>query len=281
MNRSLVLAITLVLALLAAACGDDDDATAVDDSTDTDGGSDPFGSGIDGGWTLVTLVEGGDMVVPMPDDATIDLDVNGSELGGTAACNSFGGTILVLDDGSVTVSELFSTEMACDPPELMELEARYLAALGAATSWALQDGQLTLTGPSAKLVYESTPVPDAVELTETVWQLDTFYDGSGPDGSATNQMGMEDVLLTVFDDAARVESPCGVIGGSAEYEPGGSGTFALALEPDEIDDDCPAEDRDLARDVLDRLDRVTAYEIEESRLTLSAVDGPVVGFVAS
>jgi heat shock protein HslJ len=280
-----ILILTVAVLLIAAACSSDDDTSVATDpgegSGETgsdDGGPDAGGTDIQGSWTLVMLVEEGDMAIPLPEDATIDLRIDDSEVGGTAACNSYGGSVEIGEDGSFVASDLFQTEMACEPPELMEMETRYLTALDAATAWMIEDGRLTLTGPDAVLVFERTPDPVDAALETTVWQLDSFYDGTGPDGSVTNQLGMEAVALTISADAATLESPCGSASGTVESDADGQGSIRVMLTL--TDEQCSDEERVLIDDALARLGRADRYQIEASRLTLSSGEDPVIGFTA-
>lgn len=279
MKRILVLAV--VALLLTAACSSDDDTSVATDPGETgsdDVGPDPDDGGMDieGSWTLISLVEEGDMAIPLPDDAVIDLRVDGTEIGGTAACNQFGGSVEVGEDGSFAASELFQTEMTCEPPELMETETRYLTAMAAATSWTIEEQQLTLDGPEAQLVYERTPDPVDAELEGTVWQLDSFYEGTGPDGSVTNQVGMETVTLTITAGAATVESPCGTAAGTAVLDADTPGSIGLVLTLAE--EGCSDEEGALLAETLTSLGRVDRYQVEVSQLTLSSGDDPVIGF---
>jgi hypothetical protein len=160
----------------------------------------------------------------------------------------------------------------------MEMETRYLAALGAATSWAIEGEQLTLAGPDAVLTFERTPDPVDADLESTVWQLDSFYDGTGADGTVTNQLGMEAVTLTVSAGAAKLESPCGTVTGTGVLDADSEGSIGLALTP--TDTECSDADRALLDDTLARVSRVDRYEVKASQLTLSSGEDPVIGFSA-
>ena len=277
--------LTVAVLLVAAACsGDDDTSVATDPGEDSgetgsdEGGTDAAGTSIEGSWTLVMLVEEGDMAIPLPEDATIGLGIDGSEVSGTGGCNRFGGSVEIREDGSFAVGDLSWTAMACQPTELMEWETRYLAALDAATTWSLEEDQLALAGPDASLAYERAPDPVDVALESTVWQLDSFYDGTGPDSSVMNQMGMEAVTLTISADAAALETPCGAAAGPAAVDADGEGSIGLALAFDA--DECPDEELALVDDALARLGQADRSEIDESRLILYAGDEPVIGFTA-
>ncbi|MFN8093163.1 MAG: META domain-containing protein [Vicinamibacteria bacterium] len=66
---------------------------------------------------------------------------------GRSGCNSYGGSAKAAS-GRLTVGELASTLMACQADGVMPQESRYLAALQAATAYAVAGGELRL-GPSA------------------------------------------------------------------------------------------------------------------------------------
>ena len=114
------------------------------------------GAGLGGDWGLVA-----------GEDATGTFDlsiagvtmlVQGDTVSGTAACNSYGGTVV----GSVSeaeqplrVEQLFQTEMACLDDGVMELEQRYLNALAAVSSARRVDADtVELIGPSVRLEFD-------------------------------------------------------------------------------------------------------------------------------
>ena len=69
-----------------------------------------------GDWQLVSgSVDG--QAIPLIEDSPVTLNLNGTEVGGTAGCNSYGAQ-LVLDGESISISDLTTTLMAC-APEIM------------------------------------------------------------------------------------------------------------------------------------------------------------------
>lgn len=193
-TRSLTCAV--VVAAVLAACGGDDDADAPVDpepSADVTDGSEATTGDIEGSWraiagtvddTPVELVEGWD----------VTFDVDGGQVGGTAACNGYGGSVDV-GDGTIAIGELSWTEMGCEPA-VMDLEQAFLQSLAGLDAWSLDGDRLTLTGGSASWTFERLdPVPTA-ELIDTTWVLDTVIDGD----AATNSPGMADATLLLADD---------------------------------------------------------------------------------
>lgn len=69
--------------------------------------------------------------------------VTGGQAGGSGGCNSYGGSYQV-DGSKVTFGEIVSTLMACADEAVNEQEGRYLAALGAATSFEMRGDSLTI-----------------------------------------------------------------------------------------------------------------------------------------
>jgi heat shock protein HslJ len=142
MRTTRAAAAALVAALVLAGCGGDGTPTAE--------------QALGGAWVLVEG-EGPDGEVPLVEDAPITLDVEDDELGGTAACNSYGGSIEV-DGQQLQIRELFQTEMACEPARIMDSEAAYLRALQTVDAHARDGDRLELTGESTRLVFEPREV---------------------------------------------------------------------------------------------------------------------------
>ena len=130
--------------LLLAACGDDEAST---DDTASDGRADaPPDEGtvaeLDGREFVSSEVEGRELAA----GSVIRLTFTGEELGIAAGCNSMGGAYAITD-GVLTVSQLFTTEMACEE-QLMEQDAwlaEFLSALSGEVAYAIEGDQLALT----------------------------------------------------------------------------------------------------------------------------------------
>jgi heat shock protein HslJ len=95
-------------------------------------------------------------------------------VGGTAACNGYGGTA-DLSDGRFELGEFFITEMGCESA-VMDAEAAYVAALFAATSWQLEADTLLLSG-GGDLTFERRPPVPTEALVGTDWLLETLIRG--------------------------------------------------------------------------------------------------------
>ena len=162
--RNARLALSLLVATTLAACGGSG-------ATPTPSGAsfDPEGS-----WQLVAANVAGPEV-PILDEHPITLTIEGSEINGTAACNSYGGRLTV-SDGRLEIGDLGMTAMGCEEPA-MTAEAAYMSALSAVTSIEPDGEQLVLRGPEVELRFDALPEPPTSELVDTAWVLETIFVG--------------------------------------------------------------------------------------------------------
>lgn len=72
------------------------------------------------------------------------LDYAMDKVSGTGGCNRFFGPIELSDEDKVKIGPLATSRMMCEGK--MNIERDYLAALGAARTFELQDGTLVLKG---------------------------------------------------------------------------------------------------------------------------------------
>ena len=75
-------------------------------------------------------------------------------IGGSGGCNGLSGTIDAGDDGSLALTGLAITEMACEPFEIMEFESAYFDALTRVDGWEVTPGVLTFHGDGVTLAYD-------------------------------------------------------------------------------------------------------------------------------
>ena len=117
-------AIVLILSLLAA-CGTEKRADALDGTA----------------WQLVTM---GDEL-PLP-ESTLTIAFEDGQAGGSAGCNSYGGTYTI-EDNEFGLTDIASTLMACLDSGVMEQEQAYLVFLGEVTSYNISADVLYLSRP--------------------------------------------------------------------------------------------------------------------------------------
>ncbi len=202
----LALGVIVPLALFAG-CGEDaappgdGDRSSVESTVtgDDQTGDDQTGDDLDGSWIVTSgFLDGEPLALVEGRDVTMDID--GDSIGGTAACNSYGGSVEIGAEfelgGSFAVGELSWTEMGCEP-EVMDLEQRFLEALLAVDSFELA-GTLSLdrAGARTSLTFDRlAPVP-TTDIVGTTWVLDTVIDGD----AANTMPGMANATLTLNTD---------------------------------------------------------------------------------
>ena len=173
------------LAVLAAACAQPGDPVAASNESP------------DGDWTLVSGV-------PIVDGGPITLSIDGDDLGGRAACNTYGGTATISGDTIAIPADgpggtFFMTEMGCEP-SIQASESAFIDALFAVTNWVVTGDRLELTSATATLVFERlAPVPTA-DIVGTVWVLESLVEGDG-------------VMSVAGDEATLVLSDDGTLSG--------------------------------------------------------------------
>ena len=260
-----ILSLALLVALVCSACGSDEAQPASDDSAQTAGSAAP-----DGEWVLDFLVIEGDMAIPLPAEP-VDFRVDGDTFGGSAGCNSMGGSATFEPDGTLRIGDAFMTEMACADQTLMDFEQTYMSALPGATSWAVEGTTLTLRGGGAELIYVVRTAPPDLPIIDTVWTLDTFFDVD----TAMTAVGMDEVTVVFSDAGVTASGACWTITGPAVIEPGGEGNLRVDLADTEPSFSC--DDRAFLDDIIKRLGQINEYEVDESRLTLGRSEQPVLG----
>jgi heat shock protein HslJ len=242
--------IALTLAgLLFVACGD----PAVV------GGGTTQPSDITGAWELTSGTVDGD-AIPREPGYPITLTLEPDRMGGTAACNGYGGSYQA-GDGTITFGDISITEMGCDGG-VMDSEAAYMAALLLVDGYQLGDDGLALTGPGVELSYKLLPPVPTSELVGTVWILDGLIDGD----SVSSTMG-DEATLELFTDGSLIGSTgCRTL----------TGTYVVTGASVEFTDfaaegDCPAELADQDGQVVTVLGDGFRVEIDGNQMIVSSV----------
>jgi heat shock protein HslJ len=248
--RGILLATAMSLLLGVAACGGDGTgAGAVD---------------LDGSWRLVSGRDG-DGTLPDLENRLVTLVVDGEQVGGVSACNHYGGRVEV-DGDTVRISELGGTEMGCEP-DVMDLEQRYLAALGAVESATRTGEELTLSGPDVALEYDLVPAEADAELVGTTWLLESLLDGET--ASSTVPGGR---LELTDDGTLTAETGCGEIHGSYRVEDEQTVVPLLDTAPvpgTRCDEQASAQHRH----VVGVLSGGFTWQVDGSRLLLTSPEG--------
>ena len=75
-----------------------------------------------------------------------------NEIGGSAGCNSYGGTVEI-DGEEIMFSSVVSTLMACADTSIMDQEARYFELLNAAERYEHTEGELVITSAGGQALF--------------------------------------------------------------------------------------------------------------------------------
>lgn len=152
--RRLGQTVAIVFAAIALGAG----AGCAKDSGGTAGTSEVAGTPVEitaetlaGTWNL-TGVSGTEGVVENPPSGTLTVEADGA-FHFEAGCNQMGGE-LKIEDGTVSSSGAFSTQMLCEGV-VGEVDTIASLTLGAISSSTLtESGELTLVGPGTSLVFQ-------------------------------------------------------------------------------------------------------------------------------
>ncbi|MEM9565013.1 MAG: META domain-containing protein [Actinomycetota bacterium] len=222
-SRTLIIGgFAIIAALVLAACGDGQSGPDPDVAASAGGATDPGAAAgepssavtadvLDGSsWTL-RAGGGPDGPIELVDGWPITLTFDGDSLGGTAACNGYGGGFSI-DDRTLRIDDIGSNAMGCEPGVALA-ESRYFAALfdvdaidlaGVGADGDLTGAELALAGPATELVFVPVPAVDAGEVFDRLWLLEAIT----IDGEETAPRGEPATLLLRADGTATGSTGC-------------------------------------------------------------------------
>jgi heat shock protein HslJ len=275
-SRLFLLSIVVLLAAACAGGAAPSDPPASVTPSDPPASADPGGNAPDapvdgdGDWLLIEATVDG-APIELSDEARVTLSIDGSQVGGTSACNGYGGEIVVAD-GEVRFGELFMTMMGCEEPAA-SIETAYHAALARIRVASMDGEHLVLAGDGVSLRFEAIPPVPTAELTETDWTLDTLTTGE----IATSVAGEPATLRIASDLSFAGSTGCRAFSGRL-VETGGELT---ATEMSMTDQACPPELAAQDSHVTAVLGDGFRASIDGDRLTLTASGGLGLGYTAS
>ena len=89
------------------------------------------------------------------DQYRVTMTIDGSQISGRAACNSYGGAVSI-DNGVFSLGEIAQTEMGCEPA-VMEIESKFMQGLFSVTGAARSGDTASLTGDGVEYTFELVP----------------------------------------------------------------------------------------------------------------------------
>ena len=85
-------------------------------------------------------------------EITATFNSSNSQVSGSAGCNIYGGSYQI-GDNALSIYDIYSTEMACIEPGVMEQEQEFLTILISAQSFQVDNDTLTILGLSGQQLY--------------------------------------------------------------------------------------------------------------------------------
>jgi len=184
-------------------------------------------------------------------------------MGGSDGCNRYRGSwtaagkFIVLKPGA-------STQMACPEP-VMKQAAAFTKTLAAARGYAMDAGQLVLTGANGQRLATLVPLPVA-SLEGSPWEATMVNNGKGAVSSL-----VKDTAITGRFDAGSLRGSAGCNRYTATYKVNGDGiTIAPAATTRKM---CPAPVMEQERNYLAALARATTRRLDEKTLELRDATG--------
>lgn len=273
---SKTLAALLALLLVFGACGDD--TTVVGGPAGSD---DSSGVSLDGRqfWSVSVLENGVER--PLVEDTRFSVRFNNGNLSASAGCNSMGGPYQIDDNQQLTVSEMATTEIGCDPERHAQDEF-VAAALTDHPRLTLSGDLLILATDTVRIEFLDTEVADPDRpILGTRWVVTGFIQGEvhvsmNVDPAQEGWIEFsEDSQLTGFDGCVDFSAPAEVSDGSIGGPVEGDGEIQFGEVASAVCEE-PSRYSDASAALFETGDAV--FSIDGPRLTLLNSDGNGVTF---
>jgi heat shock protein HslJ len=222
-------------------------------------------------WVLVSYQNAAGETVEKLADTDVWAEFNSDgQVGGRSGCNNFFASYTV-DEDSLTISQAGSTMMACEPPEIMEQEADFLAALQSAATYTIDGDQLQIGDAEGTTVLTFTG-QEPTALTGTTWTANMVNNGA----EAVTNLVTETTITAVFTADGKLNGSAGCNNYMTSYTLDGDN---IAIEP-------PATTRKLCPEptgIMEQeaafttmLPQAATYSISGDTLELRTADGALI-----
>ncbi len=155
-------------------------------------------------WVLVSYLNAaGETAAALADrEVTAEFNADG-QLGGSAGCNRYFASYTV-DGGALTIGQAGSTMMACEPAEVMEQEARFLAVLTTAAGWHIEADQLHILDAGGQTV-ATFAASEPASLTGGTWSATGINNGK----QAVTSLVIDTTVTAVFGEDGSLNGSAG------------------------------------------------------------------------
>jgi heat shock protein HslJ len=219
--------------------------------------------GVEGSWVLTAgSVDG--IGLEQVADHRITLIIEGTEMGGTAACNQYFARATMGQDGLRMDGGLGSTDMGCRD-DVMALEAAYLDALLRVRQLERNEDNLVARGEGVQLQFSALDPPPTAELIDTRWLLDGLVAGD----AVAAPMGEPAWIELRSDETFAGATGCRSFSGQWMVRGDQIITPTWGMDETECSQDLQAQDRHVTSVIGDGFQPT----VEGDRLTLMDLDG--------
>ena len=231
----------------------------------------PEVSGLQGvRWVLVSLVNAdGETVTALADrEVTAEFGADG-QMGGSAGCNRYFASYTI-DGGNLTIGQAGSTMMACEPVEVMEQEAHFLTALGAAATWQIEGDMLTISDADGAPVV-TFQASEMASLTGGTWSATNYNNGK----EAVVSLVADSAITATFTEDGQLNGSAGCNNFMTSYTLDGQNiTIQPAATTRKM---CPGEGvMEQETLFLTALTTAATWSISGNELELRTADGALV-----
>lgn len=249
-----LLAFLLALSLLAMACGSDSDAPS-------GAGTDPLVGTV---WQLSAATLDG-VSLALLDSHPVTLTGDGAAVSGVAACNNYGGSYELVGE-TITIADMFMTEMACFPDEVNLIETTYLGALARVTTITAEQATLVATGEGVELTFSAQVPPADAPLVGTMWLLESIITGDAVSSTVADSASS---LSVAADGSISGSTGCNQFNGQVDIGDSSFGPAGLATTRMACDEALMLQEQQ----VVTVLSGGPSFVIAGPSLTLTLADG--------
>jgi heat shock protein HslJ len=218
-------------------------------------------------WELTTYNNGQNAMVSVLPDTRITALFEDGNLGGSSGCNNYS-TSYEVDGDQISIGLIAGTLMMCsDPPEIMEQEQQYLAALQSSAIYKIVANQLELIDGNGALAATFTAA-EPVSLDSTPWEVIRYNNGKG--GAVSVIIGTR---ITANFDESQVNGSAGCNNYFGAYEIDGANISVGPLANTEKFCMDPEGIMEQEQQYLAALQTAATYRVDGDQLEMRTADG--------